>query len=114
LQLLGRSIDFADLLTQRVNNMIRANLDLVIARFEAADITSIIELETMLDNIKLTHHLLSQYLPLDQFDALLAEVNESTSLVSLHGRILLHVRNVFLAPPRHLDSPSLARRLSSS
>lgn len=94
--------------------MIRANLDLVIARFEAADITSIIELETMLDNIKLTHHLLSQYLPLDQFDALLAEVNESTSLVSLHGRILLHVSNVSLAPPPHLDSPSLARRLSSS
>jgi cytoplasmic FMR1 interacting protein len=91
IKLLGRSIDFADLLTQRVNNMIRANLDLVIARFEAADITSIIELETMLDNIKLTHHLLSQYLPLDQFDALLAEVNESTSLVSLHGRILLHI-----------------------
>lgn len=99
LQLLGRSIDFADLLTQRVNNMIRANLDLVIARFEAADITSIIELETMLDNIKLTHHLLSQHLPLDQFDALLAEVNESTSLVSLHGRILLHVRIARHSPP---------------
>jgi cytoplasmic FMR1 interacting protein len=38
------------------------------------------------------HALISRDLDLDRFDDMLNEANESTSLVSFHGRIILHVR----------------------
>jgi len=90
-QLLGRSIDINTLIMQRMNTYIRQNIDFAISRFEASDITSIMELETLLNTVRLTHTLLSEYLQLDPWDSILAEVNESTSLVSFHGRIVLHV-----------------------
>jgi hypothetical protein len=37
------------------------------------------------------HSLLSEHLELDSFEDMLNEVNESTSLVSFHGRVILHV-----------------------
>lgn len=76
-----------------MNGKLRQNIDFAISRFEASDITSIIELETQLINIRLVHALLSEHLELDSFDDMLNELNESTSLVSFHGRIILHVRN---------------------
>jgi len=48
-------------------------------------------LESLLENIKFTHYLLSQHLELDPWESIFAEINESTSLVSFHGRIILHV-----------------------
>lgn len=50
------------------------------------------ELETHLTHLKLTHQLLSKYLPIDPWESIFSEVNESVSLVSFHGRIVLHVR----------------------
>jgi len=91
LQLLGRSIDLTSLIAQRVNTMIRQNIDWAITNFEASDITTVIELETHLINLKLTHQLISKYLPIDPWDSIFSEVNESVSLVSFHGRIILHV-----------------------
>ncbi|KAN0039438.1 hypothetical protein ACTA71_001632 [Dictyostelium dimigraforme] len=89
--LLGRSIDLCGLLAQRQNNTIRQNLDYAISRFEACDLTSIVELETQIANIKLTHKLLSEYFDIDPFESIFNEINESTSLVSYHGRIVLHI-----------------------
>jgi len=91
IQLLGRSLDLVGLLAQRQNTLIRQNIDYAISRFEASDLTSIIELETAINNIKLTYKLLSEYFELDSFDSIFNEVNESTSLVSYHGRIVLHI-----------------------
>lgn len=88
---MGRSIDMNNLIGQRMNTKLRQNIDFAISRFEASDITSIIELETQLTNIRLVHALLSEQLELDNFDDILNEINESTSLVSFHGRIILHV-----------------------
>jgi cytoplasmic FMR1 interacting protein len=90
-QLLGRSIDLNHLLTQRMNTKLRQNVDFAINRFEASDITSLPELEVQLNNIRLVHGLMSKYLDLDPFDDILNEINESTSLVSFHGRIVLHI-----------------------
>lgn len=53
----------------------------------------------MLINVRLTYRLLSQFFDLDPWESILNEVNESTSLVSFHGRIVLHVEfslNFFL------------------
>ncbi|KAL6064809.1 Cytoplasmic FMR1-interacting protein [Balamuthia mandrillaris] len=90
-ELLGRSIDMNHLISQRANTNIRQNIDFAISRFEASDITTVVELESQLNNIRLTHSLLANYLSLDPFEQLLNEVNESISLVSFHGRIVLHI-----------------------
>ncbi|EGC37325.1 Rac-binding component of scar regulatory complex [Dictyostelium purpureum] len=89
--LLGRSINLNGLLAERQNTLIRQNLDYALSRFEASDLTSIVELETQITNIKLTHKLLAEYFDLDPFESIFSEVNESTSLVSYHGRIVLHI-----------------------
>eukprot|EP01111_Echinosteliopsis_oligospora_P015952 TRINITY_DN6483_c0_g1_i1.p1 TRINITY_DN6483_c0_g1~~TRINITY_DN6483_c0_g1_i1.p1 ORF type:complete len:1368 (+),score=367.50 TRINITY_DN6483_c0_g1_i1:181-4284(+) len=89
-QLLGRSVDLNDLISQRQNTYIRQNVEYAIGRFEASDLTSILELEGLLLNIQLVHRLMSQHLQLDPWNQILSEVNESTSLVSFHGRIVLH------------------------
>lgn len=47
------------------------------------------ELQSLLEVNRLTHQLLSEYLTLDSFDALLNEVNHSVS--SALGRITLHI-----------------------
>ena len=44
-QLLGRAVSIPELLSERFNRMLRASVDHAIARFEARDITSIMELE---------------------------------------------------------------------
>ncbi|GAM27817.1 hypothetical protein SAMD00019534_109930 [Acytostelium subglobosum LB1] len=90
ISLLGRSIDLSGLLAQRQNNYLRQNIDYAISRYEASDLTSIVELETQLINIRLTYRLLSQFLTLDPLESIMNEVNDSTSLVSYHGRIALH------------------------
>jgi cytoplasmic FMR1 interacting protein len=104
-QLLGRSIDLNNITAASMNSNLRLNIKKVIERFEASDITSIIvrkiamfltyqnvqELEFLLNNIKLTHRLMSEHMQLDSWDSIFSEVNESTSLVSFHGRIILHV-----------------------
>ncbi len=92
LQLLGRSIDVNALMTERLTNMLRKNIDYAIARFEAMDLTSVIELQTHLEVLRITHaSLLDEGFALPPFDDLLAEVDESTSMVSFHGRIAFHI-----------------------
>ncbi|EGG14585.1 component of SCAR regulatory complex [Cavenderia fasciculata] len=88
--LLGRSIDLTALLAQRQNNFVRQNIDYAISRYEASDLTSVIELETQLNSIRLTYKLLSEFFTLDPFESMMNEVNESTSLISYHGRIAFH------------------------
>lgn len=90
-ELLGRSIDLNHLIAQRMNTKLRQNIDYAITRFEASDITTVIELETQLNNVRLTHSLLQQCFELDSYEEMFNEVNESTSLVSFHGRIVLHI-----------------------
>ena len=67
LQLLGRTIDLNRLLCQRLNASMLKSLELAISRFEASDITSIIELEGLLSINRLSHKLLSKYADLGEF-----------------------------------------------
>ena len=83
-QLLGRSIDLNRLVCQRINNSLQKSLDLAIARFEANDITGVVELEALVKVNKLTHKLLSEHLALDDFDAMFAEANHN--VLAPYGR----------------------------
>ncbi|XP_050079381.1 cytoplasmic FMR1-interacting protein [Anopheles maculipalpis] len=88
-QLLGRSIDLNKLITQRINADMQKSLELAICRFEASDITGVVELEALLSVNKLCHKLLSKWLALDDFDAMLKEANHN--VLAPYGRITLHV-----------------------
>ncbi len=106
-QLLGRSLNLNALITQRQNTYFRQNIEYAISRFEASDLTAVVELENQLTNIQLAHRMMSKYLSLDSWDNIslldshfklvfdryymLNEINESTSLISFIGRIVLHV-----------------------
>jgi cytoplasmic FMR1 interacting protein len=80
------------LLAQRLNVNIRENIHYALQKFESGNISTIMELDNMLDNIKLIHLMLSKYILVDSWDSIMKEVNESISLVSFSGRIATHVR----------------------
>uniref|UniRef100_A0A8C9P712 Cytoplasmic FMR1-interacting protein n=1 Tax=Spermophilus dauricus TaxID=99837 RepID=A0A8C9P712_SPEDA len=88
-QLLGRSVDLNRLITQRVSAGMYKSLELAIGRFESEDLTSIVELDGLLEINRMTHKLLSRYLTLDSFDAMFREANHNVS--APYGRITLHV-----------------------
>ncbi|TRY88802.1 hypothetical protein DNTS_015017 [Danionella cerebrum] len=88
-QLLGRSIDLNRLITQRISAAMYKSLDQAISRFESEDLTSIVELEWLLEINRLTHRLLSKHMTLDSFDAMFREANHNVS--APYGRITLHV-----------------------
>uniref|UniRef100_A0AAR2L8R8 Cytoplasmic FMR1-interacting protein n=1 Tax=Pygocentrus nattereri TaxID=42514 RepID=A0AAR2L8R8_PYGNA len=88
-QLLGRSIDLNRLITQRVSAALYKSLELAINRFESEDLTSIVELEGLLEINRMTHKLLSKFLTLDSMDAMFREANHNVS--APYGRITLHV-----------------------
>ncbi|KAK3557279.1 hypothetical protein QTP70_026267 [Hemibagrus guttatus] len=88
-QLLGRSIDLNRLITQRVSTALYKSLELAINRFESEDLTSIVELESLLEINRMTHKLLSKFLTLDSIDAMFREANHNVS--APYGRITLHV-----------------------
>ncbi|XP_035170928.1 cytoplasmic FMR1-interacting protein 1 isoform X4 [Oxyura jamaicensis] len=88
-QLLGRSIDLNRLITQRISAAMYRSMELAIGRFESEDLTSIVELDGLIEINKLTHKLLSRYMTLDSFDAMFREANHNVS--APYGRITLHV-----------------------
>ncbi|XP_077783691.1 cytoplasmic FMR1-interacting protein 1 isoform X3 [Podarcis muralis] len=88
-QLLGRSIDLNRLITQRISAAMYKSMELAIGRFESEDLTSIVELDGLVEINKLTHKLLSRYMTLDSFDAMFREANHNVS--APYGRITLHV-----------------------
>lgn len=91
-QLLGRSVDINLLIGHRLNNSLRQNLEHAISRFEASDLSTIGELESLVNNVRLTHRLLSEHFDIDNWDAIWSEINENASLLSFHGRVIVHVR----------------------
>ncbi|XP_054128225.1 cytoplasmic FMR1-interacting protein 1 isoform X3 [Melozone crissalis] len=88
-QLLGRSIDLNRLITQRISAAMYRSMELAIGRFESEDLTSIVELDGLVEINKMTHKLLSRYMTLDSFDAMFREANHNVS--APYGRITLHV-----------------------
>ncbi|TYK10100.1 protein PIR [Cucumis melo var. makuwa] len=86
-KLLGRSIDLRSLVAQRMNKIFRENLEFLFDRFESQDLCSIVELEKLMDVLKVTHELLSKDLLIDSFSLMLNEMQENLSLVSFSSRL---------------------------
>eukprot|EP00462_Mataza_sp_D1_P024883 CAMPEP_0175130372 /NCGR_PEP_ID=MMETSP0087-20121206/5972_1 /TAXON_ID=136419 /ORGANISM="Unknown Unknown, Strain D1" /LENGTH=1456 /DNA_ID=CAMNT_0016412587 /DNA_START=59 /DNA_END=4425 /DNA_ORIENTATION=+ len=86
--LLGRTVDIQNLISEHVKGELRDNMEYIIKKFESQDLTSIIELKMLLDNIRLTHSLLDEHLNLDPFESLFKEVNDDTTAGRFRGRIL--------------------------
>lgn len=87
--LLGRSVDLNKLITQRINADMHKSLELAISRFEATDITGIVELEGLIQVNRICHKLLSKWLALDDFESMFKEANHN--VLAPYGRITLHV-----------------------
>jgi cytoplasmic FMR1 interacting protein len=92
LQLLGRSINLAGLIRQRMNKMFRENLDFLLERFESQDLCAIVELQRLVEILELTHELLSEHVKMDPFNLMMSEMTETISLVSFSGRVATQVR----------------------
>ncbi|XP_013092807.2 cytoplasmic FMR1-interacting protein 1 homolog isoform X1 [Biomphalaria glabrata] len=90
IQLLGRSIDLNSLISSRVNELMLKSLETAITRFEEVeDLTAILELEGLIEVNRHTYKLLSEYLVLNDFDAMFKEANNNVT--APHGRITLRV-----------------------
>ncbi|KAM3956068.1 cytoplasmic FMR1-interacting protein Sra-1 [Aphomia sociella] len=87
--LLGRHVDLCALVAQRINADMHRALDAAVAKFEAGDITGVVELEGLIAVNRLCHKLLSRYLTLDEFEATLRESDHG--VLAPYGRITLHV-----------------------
>ncbi|KAI5067235.1 hypothetical protein GOP47_0017763 [Adiantum capillus-veneris] len=90
-KLLGRSVDLVYLIGQRMNKIFRENLDYLLERFESHDICSVVELQQLIDILRLTHHFVAGFLTLDPFKMMLEEMTETISLVSFSGRLASQV-----------------------
>jgi cytoplasmic FMR1 interacting protein len=90
-RILGRSVDLARLIIQRMNAMVRQSLDLALSRFESKSLDAVIDLHRSIRVTRLTHGYLREALPeIDDFDACLSEVGDSVAFLSFHSRILTH------------------------
>ncbi|RRT75634.1 hypothetical protein BHE74_00029613 [Ensete ventricosum] len=87
IKVLGRTINLRSLITQRMNRLFRENIDFLFDHFESQDICAVVELQKLLDVLKLTHQFLCQDLELDSFTMMLNEIQENLSLVSFSSRL---------------------------
>lgn len=89
-QLLGRSVDLNRVVSQRINMSLLKALDAAIWKFESEPLSSIVELDMLIDTNRLCHTLLKEVLhSIAPFDDLFQEANHAVN--SPHGRITLHV-----------------------
>ncbi|XP_058101351.1 protein PIR [Magnolia sinica] len=86
-KLLGRTIDFRNLITQRMNKVFRENIDFLFDRFESQDLCAVVELQQLLEILRLTHQVLSEHLSIDSFTLMLNEMQENISLISYSSRL---------------------------
>lgn len=98
-KLLGRNVDLAHLIRQRLNKVFRENLDFLFEQFESQDLCSVVDLQRLVEALRLTHELLSEHIAIDPFNLMMGEISETISLVSFSGRmasqVLLELQNDF-------------------
>lgn len=88
--LIGRSVNINKILSQIMNQYLRTSIDVAISRYEASDLTYIMELESLLETSRNTHKLLSKHLELENFSDILKEVDECINPGENNGRIISH------------------------
>jgi cytoplasmic FMR1 interacting protein len=92
IQLLGRNVNLNSLLSISINEYLRKNIDYILRRFESADLCrGLIDLRFLHDNVHMMHLLLGDYLTLDPFTQMWAEVNDDVNLGQKRGRVVSHI-----------------------
>ncbi|KAJ1446360.1 cytoplasmic fragile-X interacting family-domain-containing protein [Pelagophyceae sp. CCMP2097] len=90
-RLLGRVIDVNALIAQHVNGKVAKDVEHCLKKFEASDLSAVIDFERALAVVRETHAALSEHLELDAFDTIVAEVDEAVGPTAFAGRTLMHV-----------------------
>jgi len=89
-KLIGRTIDVSEIVTSHINNTIRENINALLDRFEGKDITNVVEMESLLNTLKLALEMMRHELPaVDSFEEVFREMNEDTTLGSFQGRLFV-------------------------
>lgn len=90
-QLLGRIVDLNHLISQQVNAKLYKDVEFCLKKFEASELSTIIDYERALNVVELTRDSLAEQLELDPFDVIVAEVDEAVGPAAFAGRALMHV-----------------------
>ena len=91
IQVLGRVIDLNLLITQHVNGKFYKDIEYCIKKFEASELSSVVDFNRALQIVQETHLSLVYHLELDTFETILTEVDEAVGPTAFAGRTLMHV-----------------------
>jgi len=90
-QLLGRVIDLNALIAQHINAKLYKDVEFCLRKFEASELSTVIDFARALIIVEQTRNALAEYLDLDEFDVIFAEVDESVGPSAFAGRSMMHV-----------------------
>jgi cytoplasmic FMR1 interacting protein len=91
IQVLGRVIDLNNLITQHINGKFYKDAEYCIKKFEASDLSHVIDFQRAVGIVRATHAALSEHFELDSFEMILAEVDEAVGPTAFAGRTMMHV-----------------------
>lgn len=90
-QVLGRVIDLNILITQHMNGKFYKDVEYCIKKFEASELSHIIDFHRAICIVHETHSVLSEHLNLDTFQTIMTEVDEAVGPTAFAGRTMMHV-----------------------
>ncbi|KAJ8613807.1 hypothetical protein CTAYLR_004917 [Chrysophaeum taylorii] len=90
-QLLGRVIDLNVLIAQHVNAKLYKDVEFCLKKFEACDLSTIVDYERALRVVEATRDSLAEHLELDPFAVIVAEIDEAVGPSAFAGRAMMHV-----------------------
>ena len=91
IQVLGRIIDLNILITQHVNGKFYKDVEYCIKKFEACDLSHVIDFQRAISVVHDTHTALTERLELDSFETVLTKVDEAVGPTAFAGRTMMHV-----------------------
>eukprot|EP00629_Pelagomonadales_sp_RCC1024_P017002 CAMPEP_0119275140 /NCGR_PEP_ID=MMETSP1329-20130426/13283_1 /TAXON_ID=114041 /ORGANISM="Genus nov. species nov., Strain RCC1024" /LENGTH=1260 /DNA_ID=CAMNT_0007275501 /DNA_START=313 /DNA_END=4095 /DNA_ORIENTATION=+ len=91
IQVLGRVIDLNILITQHMNGKFYKDVEYCIKKFEASDLSHVIDFRRAMLVVHETHAVLMVHLELDSFQTIISEVDEAVGPTAFAGRTTMHV-----------------------
>jgi len=94
LHILGRNIDLAGLISHRLSEIVEEDIEAAISKFESGSIKDILQFESHLAVLRRTHEEITKQIPelrMESFELFLRDVDGSSDLQPLCGRIASHI-----------------------
>lgn len=91
IQVLGRVIDLNILITQHINGKFYKDVEYCIKKFEASDMSHIIDFRRAIVVVLETHSTLTAQIELESFQTIVTEVDEAVGPTAFAGRMMMHV-----------------------